>query len=256
MQSIQKDKRIDAFIKGILLLESDEAKTHRLPFFADGYPGIIFSKTNNGVSIQPQNKLLPPFFLYGQTIVPIELIIEGPYKMIIFQLYPFATRLLLNIDPKAINDECYDLHLVKNVDTLGTLSKLQSANTDQQVELISNYILETIKYSAVNPDNTIKLAVSTIINSKGNIPIHKLLEQLYLTERTFERKFLKEIGVTAKQFAKIVQFSFSLNQLKTSDYTTLTNIAYENGFADQSHFIRTFKKYTGQTPKELLSKIS
>jgi len=62
--------------------------------------------------------------------------------------------------------------------------------------------------------------------------------------------------VTPKQFARIIQFSFSLEQIKDSDYTGFTNVAYDNGFTDQSHLIRTFKKYTGSTPKEMLKELS
>ena len=256
MTILEKDNRIAPFIKEIFLLESDTHSQHKLPFYADGYPGIMYSETESRVRLLPVNKILPNFFLYGQTIEPIKLQIEGTYKLIVFQLYPFATRLLLGIDPKEINDECYDLNQVKNIETTKTVALIIHENTKKQVEIISNYVLELVKNSSINPDNTIKLAVSTIINTKGTLPIKELREQLFITERTFERRFAKEIGVTPKQFAKIIQFNFSLNQIQESDYTNLTNVAYENGFADQSHFIRTFKKYTGATPKEILPKIA
>lgn len=255
MTILEKDNRIAPFIKEIFLLESNSNSIHKLPFYADGYPGIMYSETKNGVRLLPANKILPNFFLYGQTIEPIELIIEDTYKLIVFQLYPFATRLLLGIDPKDINDECYDLAQVNTIETAKTVSLIVPENTKKQVEIISNYVLELVKNSSINPDNSIKLAVSTLINTKGILPIKELRKQLFITERTFERRFAKEVGVTPKQFAKIIQFSFSFNQIKESDYTNLTNVAYENGFADQSHFIRTFKKYTGATPKELLPKI-
>lgn len=255
MKTIEKDKRIAPFINEIFLLENDSTAKHKLPFYADGYPGIIYSETQNGVLLLPINKVLPNFFLYGQTIEPIQLNIKGPYKLIVFQLYPFATRLLINIAPKEINDECYDLNQIEGIDTNPTIAQLNTANTEKQIELISEYILKLVQKSSNNPDNSIKLAVSTIINSKGSIPIKKLREQLYITERTFERKFSKEIGVTPKQFARIVQFNFSFNQIQESDYTKLTNVAFDNGYADQSHFIRTFKKYTGGTPKDILSSL-
>jgi len=255
MITIEKDKRIASFIKEIFLLESDDNSVHNLPFYADGYPGILYSETSDGVILLPHQKTLPNYFLYGQTIEPIQLQIKGAYKLLVFQLYPFATRLLLGINPKEINDECYDLMQVQNVETDKTITRLITADTNSQVEIISDYILELVKNSSSNIDTSIKLAISTLINTKGLIQIKQLREQLYITERTFERRFAKEIGVTPKQFAKIIQFSFSLNQIQESDYTKLTNIAYENGFADQSHFIRTFKKYTGETPKEVLSRI-
>lgn len=255
MTIIEKDNQIAPFIKEIILLENHSNAQHELPFYADGYPGIMYSETNEGIRLLPVNKILSNFFLYGQTIEPIVLQIKGTYKLIVFQLYPFATRLLLDISPKEINDECYDLAKVKNMETEKTVALLVSTTTNKQVQLISKYVLDLVKNSSVNSDKSIKLAVSTIIKTKGMLPIKTLREQLFITERTFERRFNKEIGVTPKQFAKIIQFSFSLNQIQESDYTKLTNIAYENGFADQSHFIRTFKKYTGATPKDLLSKI-
>ncbi len=249
---LKKDDRIAPFIKDILFLEDKRNKEHRLPFFADGYPGIIYSQTENNVILMPSNRILSDFYLYGQTIDPIEMQTDGPYKMLVFQLYPFATRLLLGVNPKKLNDDCFNLLKIQSVNTTETISRLKASNTGEQVKIISDYILELVKHSSTGSDNVIKLAVSTIINSKGTIPVYKLREQLYITERTFERRFAKEIGVTPKQFAKIIQFSYSLNQINESDYTSLTNVAYDNNFSDQSHFIRSFKRYTGRTPKEVL----
>ncbi|WP_373564673.1 helix-turn-helix domain-containing protein [Sphingobacterium sp. E70] len=66
--------------------------------------------------------------------------------------------------------------------------------------------------------------------------------------RTLERRFLRETGISAKQFAKIVQFQSSLTQLTTNDFREISEIVYTNGFSDQSHFIRVFKAFTGVTP--------
>ena len=57
-----------------------------------------------------------------------------------------------------------------------------------------------------------------------------------------------------KHFSKIIQFQVSLNQLQANDYSKLSDIVYDNGFADQSHFIRVIKAYTGKTPKHLASR--
>ena len=252
---LKKDQRIAPFIKDILILNDDRNKEHRLPFYADGYPGIIYSQTENDVLLMPSNRELSDFYLYGQTIDPIEMVIDGPYKILLFQLYPFATRLLIGVDPKKLNDDCYDLKKIQGVNTIETISRLKASNTDAQIRIISDFILELLKQSSTSYDNVIKFAVTTIINSKGTIPIRKLRDQLFITERTFERRFAKEIGVTPKQFAKITQFSFSLNHIQESDYTSLTNVAYDNNFSDQSHFIRTFKRYTGHTPKEILVRL-
>jgi len=255
MKTPHKDPRINSFVEEIIVLETNDSGIHSLPFYADGFPGLMYSETKLGVYLLPVNKILPNFFLYGQTIEPISLEIEGPYKLIVFQLYPFATRLLLNINPKEINDTCYDLSEVKHVNTSSTIDQLKNASTNEQVEIIIEYVLKLVRHSSNDPDNSIKLAVSTIIKSKGHIGITQLRNQLFITERTFERRFKKEIGVTPKQFSRIIQFSYSLNQIQESDFQKMTHIAYENGFTDQSHFIKSFKQFTGATPKELLSKL-
>lgn len=97
-------------------------------------------------------------------------------------------------------------------------------------------------------DLTIALAIQKIINKKGKLLIRDLYDELHLTERTFERRFFNSVGITAKQFSKIIQFQQSLEQLLVKDYTKLTDVVYANGFADQSHFIKVFKAFTGKTP--------
>jgi AraC-like DNA-binding protein len=40
--------------------------------------------------------------------------------------------------------------------------------------------------------------------------------------------------------------------LKTGQFDNLTDVAFENDFADQSHFIRSFKEFTQLTPKDYI----
>ncbi|MCK5493638.1 MAG: AraC family transcriptional regulator, partial [Candidatus Omnitrophica bacterium] len=117
---------------------------------------------------------------------------------------------------------------------------------------IVTYLNELVKLASVNTDNSIKLALNLIISTKGNTTMREVRGQLYITERTFERRFSKEIGVTPKQFASIIQFSSSIHELTENDFCMLTDIGLDSGYADQSHFIRTFKKYTGKTPSNFL----
>jgi AraC-like DNA-binding protein len=94
----------------------------------------------------------------------------------------------------------------------------------------------------------VREAIQYIIDSRGIIAIKEIAEKEKLNIRTLERRFLKETGISAKQFAKIVQFQSSLNQLETKDFNKINDVVYTNGYADQSHFIRVFKAFTGVTP--------
>ena len=122
-KTIIPDKSTSLFVKSILVFEEQDKKQKTiLPFFADGYPGLIFQETTNGLLVNPHSKLMPALFLYGQTIQPIELVMSGAYKIILFQLYPFVLKSFFNVVPKDLNDNCYDL------EQLGTTIGLDTIN--------------------------------------------------------------------------------------------------------------------------------
>jgi len=157
MQRFEPPEIIAPFVKEIFILESTKTDQERMPFYADGYPGILFSETPDGVRLLPIDKILPDFFLYGQTIEPIVLELRVPYHLVVYQLYPFATRLLIGIDPKEINDACYDLQKIEGVDTAKTTEVLQQTDQAKRIDIISDYVLELIENSSSNPDKDIKM---------------------------------------------------------------------------------------------------
>lgn len=254
MQKLPKHKSLDPYVNDIILIEDNDEKTEKkLPFYPDGYPGIVYSESNNAFFVQPQNKTLPDFYLYGQAIVPILLHVKGSFKLITLRLYPFAVRMLLGINPKILNDDCFDLKQVPNIDTKSVAEHLRKTEgISEKLNGIVTYFNELVKLASSNTDNTVKLALNMIISTKGNTTMREVHKQLFITERTFERRFSKEIGVTPKQFTSIIQFSSSMNMLTENDFCMLTDIGLDSGYADQSHFIRTFKKYTGKTPSNFL----
>ena len=248
-KTINPDKSISLFVKSILVFEElQTAQKTILPFFADGYPGLMFQDTENGLLVSPHNKQMPLLFLYGQTIKPIELVIEGTYKLIIFQLYPFVLKSFFNVTAKDINDGCYDLQQIENGNKI--IQQLtQNTKLEKRIENLSSLLLNIFKTKRETLDLQIRQTIQTIIDNKGQISIKEICNKVHITERTFERRFVKEVGISAKQFSTIIQFQLSLQQLTLKDFTKLTDIVYCNGYADQSHFIKVFKAFTGKTPK-------
>jgi AraC-like DNA-binding protein len=249
-ETINPDHSIALFVKNILVFEEPEKDVKTiLPFFADGYPGLMFHETANGLLVNPHNKIMPPLFLYGQTIKPIELVMTGSYKLIVFQLYPFVLKSFFDVDPQDLNDNCYDLDQLANNLGTDTLKQLnQNPEVEKRTEIISKLLHSLFLNKQEELDLAIAHAIQKIIRKKGQVIISDLYTELHLTQRTFERRFSRSVGVTAKQFSKMIQFQRSLEQLTVKDYTKLTDIVYANGFADQSHFIKVFKAFTGKTP--------
>jgi len=126
---------------------------------------------------------------------------------------------------------------------------LSYKNVQQKINAIAELLLMFFERKKQDLDFKIKQAIEIIIHTQGQENISLIAEKLKLNIRTFERRFFNATGLPPKQFAKIIQFQASLEQLTIADFTKLTDIVYQNGFSDQSHFIRVFKAFTGKTPK-------
>ena len=255
-QNLSPDNSISLFVKNIWVFESVEKKLKtNLPFFADGYPGLMFQQTDTGLNVNPHKKMMPVLFLYGQTIKPIELEVSGPYQLIAFQLYPFVLKSLFNITPHTINDDCYDLQQLQDVNIAAFTQRLLSEkDIDKRVEIISFLLNQLFQSKRQNFDLKIKQVIENIIITKGRENISTIAKKVKINTRTLERRFFNETGLSPKQFSKIIQFQSSLEQITVKDYTKLTDVVYENGFTDQSHFIKVFKGFTGRTPKTFSKK--
>lgn len=241
---------ISLFVRSVMLFEGTANTRTVLPFFADGYPGLVYFESDNGLKVSPQNKDMPILFIYGQTLEPLELVFETPYRMLVFPFYPFILRSLFNIDPKSINDNCYNLIELNDPAVDATISALETTrDIEGQIALITHYLISVFVQKQERLDAKIKEALLIIIENRGQVSMTDVCDSIGVNKRTFERRFAAETGLLPKQFAKIIQFQSSLEQLTGSDFNKLTDIVYENGFSDQSHFIKVFKAFTGKTPK-------
>ncbi len=246
---------LELFIKEIFIFENiDVNKKSILPFYADGYPGIIFQEAKNKTILLPRNKELSRFFLYGQTLQPIELSLKGPFQMIVFQLYPFTSKLLFSVDPKKLNDDCYDLSKIETTNNTNPLNKINaSTNIDSRIRIIAQFLSKLASEKGLQKFQKLQFAIQLVTDRKGIITVNELAERMKISERTLQRMFNENIGISPKKFAKIIQFQISLTQISQDSFSKLTDVVYENGYADQSHFIRNIKKITGKRPSQLKS---
>ena len=75
-----------------------------------------------------------------------------------------------------------------------------------------------------------------------------LNEKLFISQSPFEKRFRKVVGTNPKKFASIVRFQKVMQDLANKP-CLLTEIAYQNHYFDQAHFIKDFQKFAGNTPE-------
>lgn len=86
--------------------------------------------------------------------------------------------------------------------------------------------------------------------SNLNKKLDALSKQLNITKRHFERKFKKEVGLLPKQFSSIVRIEKSRSMIRSLKFKSLTDVGLECDYFDQAHFIREFKTFVEETPKQ------
>lgn len=84
----------------------------------------------------------------------------------------------------------------------------------------------------------------------GNYTVSEFCNMNNIGIRSLERMFNKYIGIPASTYCLINRFHHSINQLLRDDYEKLSDLAFDNGYFDQMHFIRDFKRFAGITPKD------
>ena len=75
---------------------------------------------------------------------------------------------------------------------------------------------------------------------------------LGMTDRHFRRIFAREFGIAPKKLQQLIRLTNVINHLNSGNIISLTDLAYQNGFYDQAHFINCFRHYTGMTPSAFL----
>jgi len=90
-------------------------------------------------------------------------------------------------------------------------------------------------------------------NSEQAWQITGFCKQNNIGVRTLERMYNKYVGVSASTYGTLNRFHASLNRILYKDFTKLSDLAYDNGYFDQMHFIRDFKRFAGNTPKSFVS---
>ena len=128
------------------------------------------------------------------------------------------------------------------------LSATQS--TKARVALIEAFLME--KINSRKPDELVSHAVDTIQQHKGLIKIRALAETLNVSQDPFEKRFRRVIGSSPKQYASIVRFNHVIERYPS--YQSLTDASLDAGYYDQAHFIKDFRRFTGEAPGAFLKR--
>lgn len=248
-QQFAPPPHLQAYVRYFWALESTGQGPAPATFrtLADGCPGLVYQQPT--LFRTPREKPWPRLFLYGQSTKPTEIYADGPFKALGVYLYPSALHTVFGLNAEVLTDGCVDLALLAGPQDCRLFEQLESeATTAARVELLAAYLGGEVSRRQGRADGDVQLALARLSASGGRASLPALRQELRLSERSFQRRFKESVGIPPKLFANICRFQASLGQLRRGEYGKLSDIAFEHDYADQSHYIRAFREFTGLAP--------
>lgn len=241
--------KIADYVHEILVIENlHVTNSFVLPLYANGSPTLLFQTSKAKINGNWNN-----LTLFGQTVFPDTLTIKENFTLIAYFFKPFALYDLFGISAQEFTDNPIDLNLLSPVVTKQLQEQLlNTTSINEMLRLLNDYIFRLIT-KVKTESRLIQYSTSTIACNPNKETLVHVQKELFVTERTFQRMFEKNIGIAPNQYRRICQFHRSFRQLQLRKFGKLSDIAFANGYSDQSHYIRAFKEFTGITPKDYMN---
>ncbi len=191
--------------------------------------------------------------LWGQVLKPLTFKISGPNETFGIRFSPAAAALFFEDEISQFNDKIVDLSSVLGNSIKELYTRLQCVqSTCDRIDLVNAYLLSrfTTQTKALDKYYLVQQVMKELNKNEFFDTISNMAIRYGISARYLQKVFLLYTGLTPKLYSRINRFQNSLHQLANGSQS-LTAIAYESGYYDQSHFIREFKSFTGSVPSDV-----
>lgn len=203
------------------------------------------SRTENHCFIQAGSKAHSR--LWGFHKKPFDVVVEGEMDQVSVIIQAGGLRRFTRI-PYA--------ELMPETDVMGMLfGRLGSELTDRlfstdrladRVQILDRFLL-----NALQDSNGLHPIDRFLLHLGAQSPYSRVVS-LAATENkdtsTLYRQFKQYVGQSPKEYLKVVRFRKALRALQQKSYSSLTHLAHDLGYYDQSHFIRDFTVFADHNP--------
>ena len=228
LKTIQPDARLADFVESFWMIRNHSATEKEIVVLPDGRFDMIFFCSANesfratlrGLDTKPDHALISPHLV----------MFAVSFKLL-------AVEYLLDIKMASILNGGQRLP-----DSFGSFTERDLADFGTFCQRVSEVLLGRIKPGI---DSRKQKLFEMVYASRGSLTVKELAEQVFWSSRQINRYFNEQFGISLKAYCNILRFRASLPQIREG------RLFPEQHFADQTHFIKEVKKFSGVVPKEL-----
>jgi AraC-like DNA-binding protein len=223
--------------------------------FANGKSGILFQHSDGRSGLGPSAAYecpstagdIPTSMLYGKSTAPHHSVAKARVTFTGVVFTPQALSTLFNLQPAELTNASVMLADVSS-DVGDAL--LNTACQQERLALLTEFLRARLG-RARPEDLMVAESLSLIHRDIRSTRVPQLLKCLKVSERQFERRFIRATGISPHQYIRVARFQEAVRLMKTTRFPHLSDLAYHLSYADQSHFIRDVKEFSGFTPRRL-----
>lgn len=164
-------------------------------------------------------------------------------------LYPHAIFEIFHVSPKELVGTEYSIEdLCGASETSRLYEKLEAApNGMGMVEIFESYLLHRL----LKGPGKIETMAPHLLRRYNNL--RALSHKTGYSERWLQKKYREIFGLSFKQLQtnqRFLQTLSALNRSLDKPQVSLSELALAQGYFDQAHFIKEFRRFTGLTPSQ------
>jgi AraC-like DNA-binding protein len=218
----------------------------------NGFIEIMFNYSDK-LNILKNNKIdnQPKTAISGQKTDFFDIIQTGQTGFVAILFKPHSTRLFFDLPMQELTNQSIDIENLIKHEAENIIEQIGLTDChNKKISIIEKFLIRRFNDKYLYNFKRITKSINFIDNYKGIVKVSDLANSACLSEKQFYRIFLEFVGVSPKQFLKIVRLQSAFYQIQTNITKNLTELAYNCGYFDQAHFINDFKILTGLTPKK------
>lgn len=181
-----------------------------------------------------------------------EVYIDHPLHLFVINPKPEALRQLFGYPVGEFTDRNVPIDLCLPSLTMVWHQLLQAGTTVQRFQTATRWFLEDV----IHQDYEEHRLVSWIKHKVLQNPVTKietLKKETGYSRQYLHRVFKNEVGISLKHYQEIIRINGVLDELKNGYNGNLAALACKYDYYDQTHFNKSFRKMTGETPAKVAS---
>ena len=229
-----------------------DGKEHIQRIIPNGLMDLTFYFGSRPTALDKNKHLQENSILNGQQKSFYDIIVSGKLSMFSISFQPYGAKMFFDVPSNKFFDQNVPLkYLVKHTITELEHSLYEATSFEGKICIVEKFLMSQLRINFKEYEiNRIAQSIALINHAKGMITIETLYTASFLSRKQYERTFLIYIGTSPKQFLRTVRFQNTLNEKQKNKKISLTELAYNCGYYDQSHMIYDYKLLSGKTPSQ------